>query len=266
MKKLIALIALCLSCLLPALAWAGSGANAPRQLPPRSVAEYSDRLQHDLAARGAQVAIVSRVGRPPSDLPEGIRYTHVAYWVYSNIQRSDGTTYKGYRVYNLYQTAENDRVSALVQDSPAEFFAGAYRLDAGVIIPDPRLQKKLLTTISSPVYRALHRPRYSVLANPVDLTFQNCTEHTLDVLMASLYDTTDRRQIKANISAHFDGQPVQLGTLKRLFAPLASATYNTSDHDHQVETATFSSIARFMAQHDLSDQIYRFTKAGPRPF
>ncbi|MEM9577527.1 MAG: DUF2145 domain-containing protein [Pseudomonadota bacterium] len=266
MNRFMMLIAVVLTALLPSLTWAGSSETGEQVLPREDVARYADKLERDLAARGANVAIVSRVGRDPDDLPGGINYTHVAYWVYSKITRADGSTYKGYRVYNLYQTDGDDSVSRLVQDSPADFFAGAYALDAGVIVPDPRLQKKLLGVIASPTYAKLHNSSYAVLANPSDTRFQNCTEHTLDVLMASLYGTSDRTQIKANIAAHFDPQPIKISGLKRMLAPAASAALTTADHDAGIKTATFGSIARFMAQHDLSDQIYRFTPKGAKAF
>ncbi len=266
MNRFMMLIAIVLTALLPSLSWAGSTETGQEVLPREDVIKYADKLQRDLAARGANIAIVSRVGRDPDDLPGGINYTHVAYWVYSQMTRADGSTYKGYRVYNLYQEAEDDSVSRLVQDSPADFFAGAYALDAGVIVPDPRLQKKLLGVIASPTYTDLHNARYAVLANPSDTRFQNCTEHTLDVLMASIYDTSDRNQIKANIAAHFEPQPIKISGLKRMLAPAASAALTTSDHDAGIKTATFGSIARFMAQHDLSDQIYRYTQKGATGF
>lgn len=266
MNRFLMLFAIVLTALLPSLSWAGSTETGQTLLPRKEVINYSNSLQHDLATRGANVAIVARVGRDPDDLPGGINYTHVAYWVYSQITRADGSSYKGYRVYNLYQKADDDSVSRLVQDSPADFFAGAYALDAGVIIPDPRLQKKLLSVIASPTYENLHNARYAVLANPNDPRFQNCTEHTLDVLMASVYDISDKTQVKSNIAAHFEPQTVQIGGLKRMLAPAASAALTTSDHGADIETATFGSIARFMAQHDLSDQIYRFTPKGAARF
>ncbi|MFK7746551.1 MAG: DUF2145 domain-containing protein [Roseobacter sp.] len=266
MKRIIKFIALAITLALPSLGTAGSQEDTPPKLPRAEVNSYSKQLEQDLAARGANVAIVARVGRDRSTLPTGIEYTHVAYWVYSQITRADGTTRKGYRVYNLYQTAADGTVSRLVQDSPADFFAGAYALDAGVIIPDPRLQRKLLATITSPTYAKLHNASYSVLANPHSAQFQNCTEHTLDVLMASIYGTSDKAQIKANIAAHFDPQPVKIGGLKRLFAPAKSAALTTADHGSLIQTATFSSIGRFMASHDLSDQIYRFTPKGAQAF
>ncbi len=259
MRHYIKMIFVALTLMLPLPAMAGSSAAADAVLPTADVVGFANRVQRDLASRGANVAIVARVGRDPSLLPDGIRYTHVAFWVYSRITRADGSTGMGYRVYNLYQTAGDLTRSELVQDTPADFFAAAHRLDAGVIIPDPRLQQKLLNVIASPTYARLHNPSYSVLANPATRQFQNCTEHTLDVVMAALYDTTDPTQIKANVAAHFAGQPVRLNGLQRLLAPAASQALTTADHGRAVRTATFGAIAGFMQNHDLDDSVYRVT-------
>lgn len=259
MSRIFTVVFLLLITLLPVASFAGSSAASNPVLPANEVARFANRVQQDLAARGANVAIVSRVGRDPAVLPNGIDYTHVAFWVYSRVTRADGTTGMGYRVYNLYQQEGNLTRSDLVQDTPSDFFAGAHSLDAGIIIPDPRLQRKLLNVITSPTYAALHNANYSVLANPRTGQFQNCTEHTLDVLMAALYDTSDRPQIKANIAAHFEAQSVPLNGLQRLFAPAASQALTTADHGANVGTATFGSIARFMQSNNLHDEIYRIT-------
>ena len=259
MKRFLKTACIALALLAPLPAAAGSSASGNPVLPAADVATFADRVQRDLAARGAQVAIVARVGRDPAVLPEGINYTHVAFWVYSSNTRADGSRGQGYRVYNLYQRDGDLTRSDLVQDSPAEFFANVYALDAGVIIPDPRLQRKLLEVIGSPTYAALHNPSYSVLSNPRNRQFQNCTEHTLDVLMAAIYGTNDPMQIKANIAVHFTPQPIPVNGLQRLFAPVASAALTTSDHGGQVGTATFGSLARFLERFDLADEIYRIT-------
>lgn len=248
----------------PALSHAGSSEATAPKFPIEEVTAFADRVQHDLAARGARVAIVARTGRDPDVLPEGINYTHVAFWVYSRITHADGRSGTGYRVYNLYQLSDDATRSQLVQDTPADFIAGAQVLDAGILIPDPKLQTKLLHTIAGPRYAALHNPSYAVMANPKDMTHQNCTEHTLDVLMASLYDTGDRAQIKANIAAHFTPQPVNLGPLKRSLAPMASAALTTADHGETVATTTFGALARFMQTHDLAQTVYRITPDAAR--
>ena len=259
MTRLFSLIFMALIGTLPSFALAGSSVAGKPVLPATEVATFSNRVQQDLAARNVHVAIVARMGRDPSVLPTGVKYTHVSFWVFSQITRADGSTGRGYQVYNLYQDDKNKTRSRLVQDSPADFFAGAHRLDAGIIIPDMRLQKKLLKVIASPAYSALHNARYSVLANPNTNQFQNCTEHTLDVLMAAVYGTNSVPQIKANIAAHFQPQPIQLGGLKRLFAPIASKALTTADHGDNVATATFGSIARFMRVNKLASQVYRIT-------
>lgn len=259
---ILAFLALCMA--LPA--HAGSSEAGRPMLPADQVAAFSNRVQQDLAARGAHVAIVARMGRNPNTLPDGVRYTHVAFWVLSKIKTADGKTGTGYRVYNLYQTEKNGTRSNLVQDSPADFFAGAYRFDAGVIIPDVRLQKKLLAVITSPTYAKLHNPRYSVLSNPNTTQFQNCTEHTLDVLMSALYNTRSIGQIKANEAAHFKPQVIAISGLKRALAPAASQALTTSDHGAVVATATFGSIAQFMQSNKLASKVYRLTPDGAYKF
>jgi hypothetical protein len=257
MYRLIIAAVLSLCLVLPADA-GSSEAGAP-QLPAAEVAAFANRVQQDLAARGARVAIVSRMGRDPRVMPKGVRYTHVSFWVFSQITDANGRKGTEYRAYNLYQIGANGTRSHLVQDSPADFFAGAYNFDAGVIIPDARLQAKLLKVIASPTYAKLHNPRYSVLANPNTTQFQNCTEHTLDVLMAAVYGTSDIAQIKANRAAHFTPQVIAVGGVKRALAGATSAALTTVDHGAQVETATFESIARFMKANDLAARVYRVT-------
>lgn len=245
--------------IMPAITTAGSSAAGDPVLPAAEVATFADRVQQDLASRGVSVAIVARMGRDPEQLPDGILYTHLGFWVYSTITLTDGSTGQGYRVYNLYQRGNDRTVSDLVQDSPADFFAGAKRLDAGIIIPEPKLQRKLRAVINSPAYVALHNPRYSVLANPRTSQFQNCTEHTLDVLMAAIYGTSDVAQIKANVAAYFQPQIVEVGGLKRALATVASAALTTEDHGTVIGTATFGSVSRFMRQYDLASEVYRIT-------
>ena len=144
MPRLFSIILFAAASAIPSFALSGSSEAGKPVLPAAEVASFSNRVQQDLAARGARVAIVARMGRDPKVLPRGVQYTHVSFWVYSQITQADGSTGRGYQAYNLYQDADNKLRSSLVQDSPADFFAGAHRLDAGIIIPDARLQKKLL--------------------------------------------------------------------------------------------------------------------------
>ncbi len=240
---------------------ADAGSVQPDQaiLPIEEVAAFADQVQGDLAARGAHLAIVSRVGRDPSALPEGITYTHVGIWVYSDMTKEDGSHVRGYRVHNLYQRADDPDVSDLVQDGPIDFFAGAQSLDAGIIIPDRRLQAKLLDVITGPSYAKLHNAQYSAVANPDSNEFQNCTEFTLNLLMAALYDTDDMQRIKANIQEHFRAQPIKVDPLKRLLGPIVMEGIAMSDQASTVRTATFTTTADFMERFDLTESVHRQT-------
>ncbi len=244
---------------------AGSRQSENPMLPIEEVSAFADLVQAELARQGAHVAIVSRVGRDPAELPDGIAYTHVGIWVYSTITMADGREVRGYAVRNLYQRAGDLDVSDLVQDYPADFFAGAYSLDAGVVIPDARLQAKLLDVVNGPTYEKLHNPRYSVAANPDNDIYQNCTEHTLNLLMAALYDTDDITRIKANIQAHFEPATIAIGPITRLVGPLVMDGVAMDDQNGAVRTSTFTTIARFMAEHDLTDSAWRMTPTSVTP-
>ena len=148
-----------------------SGGN-PR-FEPDKVAVFAKKVEKELAAKGVRVFIIARVGRPTSDLPSGIHYTHTAFAVYSSIETSDNRKVPGYAIYNLYQLDERPEKSQLVVDYPVDFFIGAHELRAGIIIPKPELQKRLLAVIGSDTYKSLHNPNYSALANPF-----TCVSHS----------------------------------------------------------------------------------------
>lgn len=146
-------------------AHAGSQAGKESYIPAEQIIHFSKQVEKSLAARGARVAILARVGRPLAEMPEGMHFTHVSFALYSQITTHDGRILPGYAIYNEYQSNERPDTSSLIQDFPVDFFAGVAVLEAGVIIPSPELQKRLLQTIASPAYRKLHDPHYFAFAN-----------------------------------------------------------------------------------------------------
>lgn len=221
---------------------------------------FSKKVEKSLAKEGAMVAIVGRIGVPKKSLPEGVNYTHVAFWVYSTIKTADGRSVAGYQVYNLYQQNNNPTRSQLATDFPVNFFAGSDSLDAGIIIPKASLQNKLLHVMTSDTYRELHQPNYSIVANPSNLDYQNCTEFVLDVLVSAIYNTNNPHQIKANIAQYFIPQEIRISAIKGLFGPLFMQEFKTSDQPNgHIFTTTFGSIADFMRHYKLSTKQYRIT-------
>ncbi|MBU0946707.1 MAG: DUF2145 domain-containing protein [Proteobacteria bacterium] len=241
-------------------ALAGSSqAGGEIHFKPEEIIKFSKKVEKTLAQKGARVVVIARVGRPRDELPEGISFTHTAIAVYSQITTVDGRKIPGYAIYNLYQRAGEPNVSDLVQDFPVDFFAGVEVLEAGIIIPSPELQKRLMEVLSSPTYKELHNPRYSVIANPFTLDFQNCTEHTLDVITAAIYETKDLKVIKANEKAYFEPQSVNVNPVKLLLGSMFAADVTTSDHPGSPVTSTFTTIGKFLTKYNAASEILTIT-------
>jgi hypothetical protein len=238
---------------------AAPGAQQPRFSADQVIA-FSKKLEKELAARGARVAIISRAGRPASEMPPGMHYTHAGFAVYSEITTNDDRRLKGYATFNDYQGDAEPDTSSLVQDYPVDFYADVYLLEAGVIVPSPELQRRLLEFIGSPGYRSLHQRDYSAIANPYTLGKQNCTEFVLDVVNAAIYRTTDIRVIKANTRAYFEAQPVHVSQFKLLFGAMFSREIAISDQPQMpAVTATFETIARYLQKYDAGAQVFTVT-------
>ncbi len=245
-----------------ALPAAASSNAAGEIVNPEAVVPFAKKVERELAARGVRVAIVSRVGRDPASMPDGIEYTHVALWVYSDITSDDGRTLRGYAVHNLYQLPDDASRSELVQDFPVDFFGQVYELRTGVIVPTPDLQARLLEVIASPAYARQHRPDYSVVANPFSRKYQNCTNFVLEVLMAAIYQTDDPRRIAANVKAYFKPQPVGLNGLERTFGPIFVGGFRTDDHDGRIRTTTFGALERFLDGYGLLQERFEVTETA----
>ena len=242
-----------------------SGQPAARHFTPVQAAAFAKQIEMDLAARGAHLAIVFRTGRPRDKLPDGIAYTHGAFWVYGDIKGGDGKIYKGYSSYNLYQgdgtTLPRDQ-SYLAQDFPIDFISGSQVDDVGVIIPSPEMQRRIIAVIANPGYDRLHVDDYSLVSNPFDARYQNCTEFVLDVVASAAWQTYDYPQIKANLAAHFKPTIVHANIFERVFGPMVDPRLKMDDQDGPIVTATYESIAVFMRDNHLLADSYVLQKSN----
>lgn len=238
---------------------AGSSATTQPRFTPEEAADFAKQIEEELAAQGARLAIVFRAGRPREDLPGGISYTHGAFWIHQPIRTEDGRTLYGYASYNLYHGEEDRRTSYLAQDWPLDFTTGDQAGEVGIIIPSPEMQRRLIAFIQSENYAAMHNPDYSLISNPHDPRFQNCTEFLLDVIAASAWETTDVDQLKANLRAHFQPARIRVGLLARLFGPSVDERVRLEDHGSRIFTATFRSLGDFMLENGLASDAYEIT-------
>jgi hypothetical protein len=243
---------------------AGGGGFSARGAPAshltaEQAAAFSKQVERDLADRGTRLAIVFRTGETRDMLPDGISYTHGAFWTFVPISLDDGRVINGYAVYNLYhgdgKTLAMDK-SYLHQDFPIDFVAPSAVDDIAVIVPTAEMQRRILSIMDSPTYRALHIEAYSLVSNPHDIRYQNCTEFMLDIIAAAAWETADMAQIKANLKQHFRPTKVKTSLIERFLAPLAEDRIKTDDQGSTIITATYESMAAFMRDNGLLKEAY----------
>jgi len=251
--------ALMILLLAPGAGNAGGSAKDVMVLPVEDVVRLAKKVESVAAENGARVFLVARVGRPANELPEGVEYTHVSFGVYSSITTSDNRVVPGYSLYNLYQRSDEPAKSDLVVDYPVDFLAPAHVLKAGVLIPTPELQQRLLDVISSGDWKLVHNPEYSALANPYNGRYQNCTEFVLDVINAAIYRTTDPEQLKANTRAHFQAQTIRINPLKLFFASIFKPDVRLGDQRGPIQSVTYQSIADYLGANGLLEKSMTVT-------
>lgn len=235
--------------------YAGSRATQDARFGLEDIAKLSKKVERFAAEQGARVFLIARTGVDKKELPEGVEYTHVGFAVYSPVLLDDGRRIFAYAIHNLYQDDDKLDKSRLTVDFPVDFLSGVTELKVGIVIPTPELQKRLLNVIHSDTYSALHNPSYSVLASPYNSQYQNCTEHVLDVINSAIYQTGDIEQLKRNATEHFKAQVIRVSPLKLLLGSLLSADVKTSDHAGSLQTATFTTIARYLENNGLADSV-----------
>ena len=261
MNKLLSLlVAVMLTVSLPT--FAGSAQNTELQFSAKAVDKFAKSVELFAAKEGARAFIIGRVGRPEKDLPAGIKFTHTAIAVYSSITLDTGEVVKGYAIHNLYQKEGQADKSELVIDYPVDFFWGVSSLKAGIIIPTPDLQQRIINVIASGKDQQLHNENYSVIANPFNNTFQNCTEHTLNILNAGVYQTTDMTQLKNNAKQHFQPQKINASPFKLLLGNWFVDDVSTKDHSGKVYTTTFTTIGKYLQKNELLSKAVVLNKEG----
>ncbi len=238
------------------VAEAGSGAAAISPFSIEASADFAKQIERDLAAQGARIALVFRTGRAREDLPEGIAYTHGAFWIYAEAQTAEGEIHRGYAVHNLYHYADERQRSYIAQDWPINFTQGDVVGEAGIIIPTPEMQRRLLALFASGEIAQLHQAEYSLISNPHDARYQNCNEYMLDILAAAIWETTDRERLKRNLAAHFQPARVRAGIFERMFGPSVDERIRLEDHRGRIYTTTFRAMGDFMLENGFADAVY----------
>lgn len=221
----------------------------PALFDAETLDKYGKTITAELRKKNVKAAIVSRSGQPRSKLPEGILFTHSAFFLYQ-------PETENYAVYNLYHGEENRLISSLVADTPADFLRLLRERDAGFIIPDAATQEQLYNYILSPQYGAVHQANYSLISNPYDARFQNCNEYMLDTLAAMVWDTTDSLVIKARFQETLRPSELKASLIRRHIGPFVDERLVMTDQGDKIWTTTSQTLANFLADEGRLESHY----------
>ena len=241
-------------------AYAGSGAGSKvgvEKFGEDRIRDFALEVNDELDQRKVNLAIIARAGRPRTEMPKGISYTHVAVAVFEPVKAPDGAVSHTYTVYNLYQGAgDQDNRSYLAQDLTYDFVAGIAEPEVAVCVPNEILQQRILQVIRSPAYKELHIADYNLLANPWIDRYDNCVTHTLKVCVAAIYETDDRSRIYRNIRTYFEPTPVRLGPVKSLGTTFMSSISRKDMDRSGFQTATYDSLKVFLENNGLVKESF----------
>ena len=222
--------------------------------PRETLEDYGQQILDELSRKNVQLAIVSRAGQTRDKLPDGVQYTHSAFFR----RNADG----GYDVYNLYHGEENRLRSTLVTDTPADFLRLLQERDSGILIPDAATQTLLYDFLESPEYHAVHQADYSLISNPLDLRWQNCNELMLYAIAAAIWNTTDRAVLRDKLSTTITPTELKVSTIRRHFGPMIDERLILDDHDKKVLTTTFGTLTQLFEKTGRLDESYKLSFEG----
>lgn len=222
-----------------------------------AIRAFALKVNDELDQRKVSLAIIARAGRPRSEMPRGINYTHVAFIVFEPVRTSDGSVSYTYTVYNLYQGDQGrDDRSYLKQDLTYNFVAGIAEPDVAICVPREALQQRIIKVIRSPAYRALHNPDYNLATNPWVDRFDNCVTHSLKICVAAIYQTDDRTRIYQDIRAYFKPTHVRLGAFSAIGSVFITGLSREDEDDSGLQTATYGSLETFLEQNGLVKETF----------
>ena len=210
--------------------------------------EFGRQITQNLNAKGVKFAIVSRAGQTREKLPEGILFTHSAFWVANDAG--------GYDVWNLYHGEDNRLTSSLVIDTPADFLRLTQEPDVGVLIPGLSAQDRIIDYLKSPSYGAVHQVNYSLISNPLDPRFQNCNEFILDTLAAFFWETENSSEIKSRLKNDLTPAVIKTSWARRTIGPKVDERLIMDDQDDIILTATRATLSQFLDSQNALVEDY----------
>ena len=249
LNTLLATLLLALAASQPAQAGRICQEFKPDPLTVQKALQLALATRNALESRGAEVALVGRVGRDMSK--HGLRYSHMALalrdhpkgrWFLTHMLNECGTA-----------------VSNLYDEGLGNFFLDdVFDFEALIVVPSRALQQQLLAVAATPVPMTLHEKSYSLIAHPYDTRHQNSNQWVLEqiaVAMAPAGAVSERTGAQRWLGAQgFEPSHIHVAPLERVGARLFAANVYFDDHsfDERVsgryQVVTVESVVGFVEQ------------------
>lgn len=214
--------------------------HAPTVETVQRALTLAERTAQALGASGAQVVVLARAGQ---DLRRyGLEWSHLG------LAYRDGPRWLVVHKLNHCGSAQ----SAVYRQGLGEFFLDdLHEYRAGLVVPDPALQARLLAVLRDDSRLAqLHTPAYSMVAYPWAQRYQQSNQWALETLALAHEPaavTRERAQAWLRLQGYAP-TTLRLGPLTRLSGRLVAANIAFDDHPNEkrfadrIETVTVDSV------------------------
>jgi hypothetical protein len=213
------------------------------------------QVQQRLDRAGARVAILGRAGSDVSRF--GLRWTH------SGIALRDGADGSWMLLHKLNRCGHGD--ASLFRQGLANFFLdNPYEYRALVVIPGEPLQSAMLEQAKRDQGRGVDEPRYSLIAYPFGLEYQNSNGWLLEFIAAADSGGTAIGRKAAQKRLRQTGyvpDTIGVGPFERMGASLFQANVAFLDHPlgerlaGEYSVVTVESIVRYLDQSRAVEAI-----------
>lgn len=214
----------------------------------RQAMAAAQRVTGELERRQINVAVLGRMGQ---DLTEyGLRYSHVGF-IHRN---GPDQPWRVTHLLNACGTANSD----LWLEGVGNFFLDdMYRFDALVLVPPKPVADMLKARLTQgPELRSVFDSRYSMVAYPFSMRYQNSNGWVLETLASAeakdaRIGTRDQAQAWLKL-AGYQPSEMKIGTFKRLGGRLFRANVAFDDHPDElrfsdrIRTVTVDSMQDFL--------------------
>lgn len=227
--------------------------RAPEAINVQRAMTLAQRTAATLDASGAQVVVLARAGQDLSKY--GLAWSHLG------LAYKDGPRWRVVHKLNGCGSARAD----VYRQGLGEFFLDdLYQYQAGIVVPDPTLQARLLPVLRDNTQALrLHTGAYSMVAYPWAQRYQQSNQWAIETLaMAQAPEATTRERAQAWLKfSGYEPTTLRLGAFTRLGARATAANIAFDDHPNEkrfsdhIETVTVDSVFAWLNRSGLGAPV-----------